>query len=295
MKRIHSKNFYNINQPINRLCTWELDLYSRPIQSERGKKLWELTVTDADKSFVFSEFFLSNNINSASIEKALKKMLSAPGVLYPNSCLYFRCQTENIISRALSRLNIKAIPSRRCYGLVNLLEGRLTTTLTANPGFILGGNNNLTRDYPILKTLPDALRGDKWAFVQLPYSELIEEAKKVLKGEIFGSCQNPKWKKEEIASDTIVPVVYSKRAFPLAAWTNSHEIAEISCNNDKNCLMIDFGITDRWYYSQYRPSQAAEREAEAWEMAKRKAMGLHFMAVQSEDETEDIDGLWIMY
>jgi len=281
------KKYSNFSQVNSNVHIWELDLCSRPILSENGKSLWELTITDADKSFVFSEFFLSNNINSSSLEKVLKKLLSTKGVLYPNSCLYFRSQIENIISRALSRLNITAIPSRRCYGLTSLLKERMTTTLKENPGFTPGNNYSLTTNNPIIKNLPDALRGDRWAFVQLPYSVLIEETEKIFQGEIFGSCPKLKWIQKEMKSETVVPgvVVYSERAFPLAAWTNSHELAEISCDYENDCIMIDLGINQRWLYSRYRSSQAAKREAQEWEKYKRIAKGLHFLAVQSEDET----------
>lgn len=274
---------------------WELDLCSRSILSEHGKKLWELTVTDENKSFVFSEFLPNNNINSSSLERALQKLLNTPGVQHPVSCLYYRSQIENIISRALRRLNIEAIPSRRCFALTTLLKERISTTLTLNPSFTTK-NERVSKSNQLVQRLPDALRGDRWAFVQLPLGDLILESSKIQEGEIFGACPKLKWLNKDLPNTTIVPgiVVYSERAFPLAAWTNSHELAEISHQNEENCVAIDFGINKRWLYGRYRSNQAAKREAEEWERAKNKAKGIHFLAIQGDDDTDQIEGLWIM-
>jgi len=278
-------------------CHWELDLCSRPILDERGKKLWELVITDANKSFVFSRFFSGNNINSSSIGNALKEVIETPGATRPLDCLFFRSQIQNIITRALSTVSIKAIPSRRCFGLINLLRERQVTTLQESPGFYFGGVYPTAFEAPTTSKLPDALRGDQWAFVQLSFFELQDEIAKIVEGEIFGSTPNLQCISKSCSSETIIPgvVVCSPRAFPLAAWTNSHELAAVSTDFDRNCLVIDFGINQRWCYGSYRPSEAAIKEAEAWEKTKSNADGLHFLAIQSEFESNQVEGLWIMW
>jgi len=264
--------------------------------SERSKKLWELTVTDENKSFVFSEFFVSNNINSSSLEHALRRLLDTRGKLNPEGCLYYTSQAETIISRALKRLNIRAIPSKRCFALASLLNERSITTIAMNPGYIPERNSRLTKNKPIVERLPDELKGDKWAFVQLPFIELIRETAKISEGEIFGACPKLKWLSDDIPNDTLIPglVVYSKRAFPLAAWTNGYELAEISNQAKENCLVIDLGMNRRWLYGRYGSNEAAKREAEEWEKTKKDAKGIHFLAVQPDDDTYSIEGLWIM-
>lgn len=43
---------------------WEVDFCSRPLLDDRGKKVWELLITDADRKLQYSEFFPNNKINS---------------------------------------------------------------------------------------------------------------------------------------------------------------------------------------------------------------------------------------
>ena len=46
---------------------WEVDFCSRPLLDERGKKVWELLICNADRSFEHSEYFPNNRINSSEV------------------------------------------------------------------------------------------------------------------------------------------------------------------------------------------------------------------------------------
>lgn len=46
---------------------WELDFCSRPILDDRGKKVWELLICDADRSFEYAKYFPNNKINSNEV------------------------------------------------------------------------------------------------------------------------------------------------------------------------------------------------------------------------------------
>lgn len=52
---------FNVLSPAK---VWEVDFCSRPLLDERGKKVWELLITDADRKLQYSEFFPNNKINS---------------------------------------------------------------------------------------------------------------------------------------------------------------------------------------------------------------------------------------
>lgn len=76
--------------------------------------------------------------------------------------------------------------------------------------------------------LPDALRGEKWAFVQLPLGPLLDMLKAVDAGDLFGAAMDLKSAGlDGLPRDVLVPgvAVFSRRATPLAAWTNGLEIA----------------------------------------------------------------------
>lgn len=272
-----------------------MDFCSRPILDQRGKKLWELLITDADGSFVFTEFFSNNQINSLSLKSALEKFLNSPGVNQPTHCRFFRGKMHTIISRALVDLEINPLPSRRCFSLLALLEARLESVYKQHPGY----NNAVVRKFdqtispPI--ELPDAFRGEMWAFVQLPLWELQKETREVEEGKLFGSSFHVE-NYSKIQRNALIPgvAVFSGRAGPLAAWTNGLELAAISTDVRRACLVLETGIDTRWRYGSYKQNKAVDQEAQAWEKAKKLADGIHFLAIQSNPESTEVAGLWLL-
>jgi hypothetical protein len=149
---------------------WELDFCSRPILDARGKKVWELVVCDATLSLQFTRYFPNNAINSVTLRDALASVSEALGVPMPDRVRFFRSQMQTIITRACGELGVKAVPSRRCVSLLLWLEERYEVVYSRHPGFQAGTRPLLALDNPFPTTLPENLFGDKWAFVQLPFS-----------------------------------------------------------------------------------------------------------------------------
>lgn len=58
----------------------------------------------------------------------------------------------------------------QCLSLLLWLEERYETVYTRHTGFQKGSKPLLALDNPFPMELPDNLFGDKWAFVQLPFS-----------------------------------------------------------------------------------------------------------------------------
>ena len=54
----------------------------------------------------------------AQLRLALAEILEQPGAVKPERCRFFRGQMQTIISRALTELDIKPVPSRRCFALM---------------------------------------------------------------------------------------------------------------------------------------------------------------------------------
>merc|ERR1712187_367137 len=274
---------------------WELDLCSRPILNARGKKIWELLVTDSKRSFVFSEFYQNNMINSVRLKESLEKFLRHPGTKRPERCLFFRSQMQIIISRALSDLEIKPVPSRRCLSIMYLLEERIDTVYKKSSGYIETNTTAYTFEKAIPRDLPDALRGEQWTFIQLSASKLEKETQKIEQKKIFGSKLAFNVITTYVKSKTYIPgvAVFSSRAVPLAAWTNCLEIAALSADIEKSSLVLETGIDQRWKYGSYRRSESADQEALAWEIAKKTVHGIHFLAILPEPDSEPT-GLWVM-
>lgn len=275
----------------------ELDFCSRPLLDERGKKVWELLVCSPDRSFVYSQYFPNNKINSAELRRALEAMLSAPGAVAPTKARFFRGAMSTIITRALSDLDIKPLPSRRCFAIMGLLEERLDAVYRPDPRFSPQATSLFDLDLGAPGPLPDALRGEQWAFVQLPLDSLREMLQPVEAGEMFGaSFDLGAAGLADLRGDTLVPgvAVFSRRSAPLAAWTNGLEIAGVKADVERSCLILETGVNQRWRYGAWRPSPDAVGEAEGWEEAKAGLGGLHFLAVQPNADTDEVNGLWLL-
>ena len=62
--------------------------------------------------------------------------------------------------------------------------------------------------------------------------------------------------------------VFSRRALPLAAWTNGLEIAGVKADVERSCLILETGVTQRWRYGGWRATPDSIEEAEGWEDCK---------------------------
>eukprot|EP00878_Enallax_costatus_P024600 GHUV01026265.1.p1 GENE.GHUV01026265.1~~GHUV01026265.1.p1 ORF type:complete len:278 (+),score=69.97 GHUV01026265.1:167-1000(+) len=206
----------------------EVDFCSRPLLDERGKKVWELLVCSPDRSFEYAQYFPNSKINSVELRKALEGIFAQDGAVLPQKARFFRGQMTTIISRALTDLGIKPLPSRRCFSVMNLLEDRLESVYKEDPRYSDKATSMFNIDLGAPEALPDALRGEKWAFVQLPLGNLKQMLKPVAEGTMFGSSFGlAAAGLGDLPADLLVPgvAVFSRRSLPLAAWTNGLEIS----------------------------------------------------------------------
>ncbi|KIZ00213.1 hypothetical protein MNEG_7749 [Monoraphidium neglectum] len=277
--------------------TWELDFCSRPLLDERGKKVWELVVTDTSRSFEYTQYFPNSKINSIELRKALEALLQRPGAVVPEKARFFRGQMQTIITKALGDVGIKALPSRRCFSIMSLLEERLESVYKVDPRYSDKATTMFNIDLGVPEPLPDALRGEKWAFVQLPLGPLLDMLKTVEEGNMFGATMSlASAGLADLPRDILVPgvAVFSRRAMPLAAWTNGLEIAGVKADVERSCLILETGVNQRWRYGGWRASPDSIEEAQGWEDAKEGTRGLHFLAVQPDPDSEDLTGLWLL-
>jgi len=230
------------------------------------------------------------------MKKAINEILSQPGAQKPESVLFFRAQMQTIITRALNDVGIEPVPSRRCFTLVRWLEQRIEEVYKKNPGYSDKASTLFTLNMGAPEELPDALRGEAWSFVQLPLNALKGELQEVLNGNAFGSGVDIDNLGLDINDDTLIPgvAVYSRRAAPMAAWTNGLELAAVVADTDRASLVLETGVNDRWKYGAYRRTPETTEEAEAWEAAKNQVGGLHFLAVMTDEEADDCSGLWLL-
>eukprot|EP00245_Coleochaete_scutata_P000727 TRINITY_DN1086_c0_g1_i1.p1 TRINITY_DN1086_c0_g1~~TRINITY_DN1086_c0_g1_i1.p1 ORF type:complete len:447 (-),score=109.54 TRINITY_DN1086_c0_g1_i1:366-1706(-) len=278
------------------ITEWELDFCSRPIVDSRGKKMWELLVCDSTRQLEHAEYFPNNKVNSVTLREALVKMMEKTGASKPQKVRFFRSQVQTIISKACAELDIQPVPSQRCLTLVRWLEERSENVYKNEPGYEAGATPALFFEQPIPQDLPGTLRGEQWAFVQLPLSGVMEEMAAVERGQVFGSVFGLEKLGLNLSDDVMIPgvAVASTRATPLSAWTNALELAAIQVDLPKACLVLNTGVADRWRYAFFRRSRQADKEAMAWEAAKQAVGGLHFLAVQRQLDAEECTGFWLL-
>jgi hypothetical protein len=235
-------------------------------------------------------------ICNVQLKKAVESVLAQEGAVRPEKALFFRSQMQTIISRALTDAGIQPVPSRRCFALIATLEDRLENVYSKHPNYSEKASTLFTLNMGAPEELPDALRGESWSFVQLPLGALKGEFNEVLEGNAFGNTLDIASLGLDVDDDTLIPgvAVYSRRANPLAAWTNGLELAAVVADTERAFLVLETGVNERWKYGAYNRTQEATEEARAWEQVKQDVQGLHFLAVMTNEEADDCSGLWLL-
>mmetsp|Transcript_43763 Transcript_43763/g.127376 ORF Transcript_43763/g.127376 Transcript_43763/m.127376 type:complete len:343 (+) Transcript_43763:127-1155(+) len=272
---------------------WELDCYSRPVVAIGGKKLWEVLITDSTGSFRFLKTLPSNQVNSKELRATVEELLEQSDVK-PNTIRYFRGAMFNMIKIALSELDVVGRPSRCTYAVAQWLEERHRDIYPkmegykANMATTLGGPSFLDVRTPV--KLPDALRGEKYAFAALPLAEFLPGGGVTDENVGVGKlCPIP----DNLPADGFVQgiVFFTQRPEALAAWLAGTELAGMTCDLRKRNLVMETDIDTQYLVARLNDVQ--REEGAAFEEGKEQMSGLHFLSVQ-KGEDEDPAGFWLM-
>jgi RNA-binding protein Tab2/Atab2 len=277
---------------------WELDFYSRPIVDENQKKVWEVLLcesplrmaSDPMTLFRYAEYCPNSEVNSIWLSKAIARAIEQSGQT-PDRIRFFRQAMNNMITKACEDLGIPVQPSRRTFNLSGWLRERLETVYPQEPGYQAGGNPRVVFPTTPPQPLPDALRGQKWALVSLEVAAFDEIGEWAIDfGESFPL------RSLNLATDTQIPglILYSARALPMAAWMSGLELAAVKYDTqDGSQLVLETGVIDRWTLTPLNnlPLQA---EAQRFETSKKAAKGVHFIAVQTDPNSESFTGFWLL-
>lgn len=277
---------------------WELDFYSRPILDERQKKLWELLICESpldinhptDSLYRYSEFTSNQQVNSIWLKSAIEKAIAdAPEA--PQKIRFFRSQMNNMISKACGEMAIPAVLSRRTYALNQWLQQRMEEVYPTYSNYQAGTNPSIQYMSPEPQPLPDALIGEKWTFVSLEVEAFAEMSEWDIDfGEAFPLNT------VGLAPNLQIPglIIYSSRAQPLAAWMSGLELAFVKFNPGPPArLLLETGGNDCWILANLANSSTIE-EAKRFSEAKSKVKQVHFLAVQSNPESESFAGFWLL-
>lgn len=282
---------------------WELDFYSRPVLDEAGKKLWEVLICESSNSierspatlFKYAEYCPSTSVNSLWLREAIEKAI-AEAATTPKKIRFFRRQMNNMIVKACEDAGVNPVPSRRTYALNQWLAQRMIDVYPQVEGFDLKTANATSVQYPPLNAipLPDAVkgdRGDKWTFVSLSAADFDDmQDWEIAFQESFALSLL------DIKADTAIPglIIYSPRATPLAAWMSGLEMGYLQLEKSaRPQLRLETGLSDSWTLINLT-NQEIVQQAEDFETTKQKANGVHFLAVQSDPNSEAFAGFWLL-
>lgn len=272
---------------------WELDCYSRPVLVD-GKKLWEVLITDSTGQFRICEPLPSNRVNSRELRRVIEDAIEDANVK-PSTIRFFRGAMFNMINIALSEVEVVARPSRCTFALASWLEERNRDVYPKMEGYkaSMANSDALGSAFLDVRTpvkLPDALRGEKYAFVGLPLAEFLPGGgitpDNVGVGRLCPVDPN-------LPADTFVQgiVILTSRAKALASWLAGTEVAGFKADLRRRTLTMEADISTQYLVAKLDDVQRSE--GAMFEEGKDLLGGLHFVSVQ-KDEDDDPAGFWLM-
>ncbi len=285
---------------------WELDFYSRPILDEQQKKIWEVLVCESpldfdrqpDSLFRYSQYCGSAEVNSLWLRQAITAAIAQAGQT-PHKIRFFRRQMNNMITKACNDLGIQPQPSRRTYALHQWLEERMQTIYPEQPGFDPAAIAAGIRFEPSAnQPLPEALIGEKWAFVTLAAQDFEDMREWPIDFQEAFPLQIGDKKGVTAPLDPTSPipgvVIFSNRALALAGWASGLDLAFLKVEGEPPArLLLETGASEAWILANLNQPQL-QAEAQKFAQAKQKAAQVHFLAVQDHPQSESFAGFWLL-
>lgn len=196
---------------------------------------------------------------------------------------------RTMVQRAAEAVGLEVIPSRRCYALAEWLSEREREVYPAEEGYMAGPlapPPQPMRSLPL--PLPEAARGDSWAWASLPLGALREASDWEISFE--GLFPLP----DQLSDELMVPglrLFSRSRSLAIAGWFAGLEPARLEM--DGTSLVLEAGLEDRWRLDTLAEPEASE-VSEAFAAAREAASGLQFIAVQSDAQSQRFDGFWLL-
>jgi len=277
---------------------WEIDFYSRPLVDERQKKVWELLVCESPSTteqstselFRYAQYCPSDRVNSLWLGEALQAAMLEAGES-PQRIRFFRRQMNNMITKACKDIGIPAAASRRSIAIQQWLDDRSAHFYPTQPNYQATTTTSVQMFSDPPKPLPEALIGEKWTFASLAASQFADmQDWQIGFGEAFPLDLVGVTPEMQIPGS----IVYSARAVPIAAWMSGLEIVSVRYQPaPQSRLLLETGASESWILA--RLDGATQQEAARFEASKQQANGVHFIAIQSDPESEEFAGFWLLY
>jgi hypothetical protein len=278
--------------------TWDLDFYSRPILDDQDKKLWEVLICDSQRQFEYAQYCSGAQANARWLTEAMESAMvqwrevnGLAATATPDKVRYFRRPMMTIIARAGEMLNLSMQPSRRTFALYQWLQERNQSVYPRHPGYqpLMPTPTAFEKMSP--QPLPEALRGEGWGMVSLTGEDLVQMGD----WSITFADEIP-LDLATVPPETVIPgiVIYSQRAIPLAGWMSGLELSALVYEHQPTPrLVLETGLSDRWTLATLG-NPALVKEATVFQSQQQAAHNLHFLAVQSNAQSQEFAGFWVL-
>ena len=184
---------------------------------------------------------------------------------------------------------MELVSSRRTYALVNWLQERERSVYPQEPGYMAGPLAPPPQPLrPIAVPLPEAARGESWAWASLPLEALAGAGEWDLG--FAGLVPLPSGLEAEVPVPGI-RLFSPSRALALAGWLAGLEPVRLEISGLQ--LVLEAGMEDRWLLTNLDQAEA-EAAARAFAAARTQAGGLQFMAVQANEAEQRFEGFWLL-
>ena len=262
---------------------WELDYYSRPILEADGKKRWELLICSTPEvsagddgtshQFRWVQTCPATSVNSIWLKEALEQALCAAedqGFAPPRRLRCWRASMRTMVQRAAEGLGMELVYPQE-------------------PGYMAGPLAPPPQPLrPIAVPLPEAARGESWAWASLPLEALAGAGEWDLG--FAGLVPLPSGLEAEVPVPGI-RLFSPSRALALAGWLAGLEPVRLEISGLQ--LVLEAGMEDRWLLTNLDQAEA-EAAARAFAAARTQAGGLQFMAVQANEADQRFEGFWLL-
>lgn len=277
---------------------WELDYYARPIVEADGKKRWELlicstpTALEQEPAFRWVQTCPAGSVNSIWLREALEQAIAAAaetGLARPRRLRCWRGAMRTMVQRAAEGLGVELIPSRRCYSLVNWLQQRERTVYPQEEGYLTGPLAPPAEPIrPVPLPLPEAARGESWAWALLTAGELADAGQWEI--DFAGLGPLPQGL-DAAAAIPGIRLFGGARALAIAGWLAGLEPVRLEISGRQ--LVLEAGLDDRWLLSDL-DAEATTAAVAALQAAREGAAGLQFLAVQDGPSDRRFTGFWML-
>jgi hypothetical protein len=277
---------------------WEIDFYSRPLVDEQQKKVWELLICESPSStqqsttdlFRYSKYCPSDRVNSAWLGEALQAAI-AEAQESPQRIRFFRRQMNNMITKACKDIGIPSAASRRSIALQQWLAQRMEEVYPQDPNYKTTNTPSVQMFSDPPQPLPAALMGEKWAFVNLPASQFAD-----MQDWQIGFGESFPLDMVGVTPEMEIPglLIFSPRSVPMAAWMSGLEIVSVRYQPaPKSILLLETGASESWILA--RLDGVTQQESAKFEASKEHSQGVHFIAIQSNPESEEFAGFGLLH